>query len=310
MASVAIEGLDARIDRLSATSLRRVIEPDVEMVGGVAPGAVVAPELLSIAGLGVALTSQQLAKLSREEVASFLEIGLRFEAGLISAFTLQIATASDLTSPRVVYILHEIGEETRHSRLFIRLLRQLEPEARHPLDRPFFQRLEQLGMPAMIRRSALLLILILAGEEVTDLVQNRMGEHSDTDPFIVSVNRYHRQEEARHLAFARVILPEIWEGARGDDRVAVRHLAPRLIHLIFMMLVHPGVYRTVGLPGWSTWWAANRTQQRVALRHTATRPVLASLIDAGVLQRGRIPRAWRQLCGVDRVGQPLESPSL
>jgi hypothetical protein len=29
------------------------------------------------------------------------------------------------------------------------------------------------------------------------------------------------------------------------------------------------------------------------------------MVDAGVLKAGRIPRAWRRLCGVDRQGQPV-----
>ena len=45
-------------------------------------------------------------------------------------------------------------------------------------------------------------VLVLTGEEVPDLFQKLAGEHPDTDPFIRDVNRYHRAEEARHLAFA------------------------------------------------------------------------------------------------------------
>jgi hypothetical protein len=33
--------------------------------------------------------------------------------------------------------------------------------------------------------------------------------------------------------------------------------------------------------------------------------VLAAALDAGVIRRGRVPRAWRTLCGVDRHGEPV-----
>jgi hypothetical protein len=69
-------------------------------------------------------------------------------------------------------------------------------------------------------------------------------------------------------------------------------------------MVHPGVYGTVGPPGWSTWKAAKQTPARMALRYDSTRPVLAALLDTGVLQPGRLPRGWRSLCGVDAGGQP------
>ena len=50
---------------------------------------------------------------------------------------------------------------------------------------------------------------MLAGEEIPDLMQKLASEHPETDPLLAEVNRYHRQEEARHLAFARMRLPEL-----------------------------------------------------------------------------------------------------
>jgi hypothetical protein len=70
------------------------------------------------------------------------------------------------------------------------------------------------------------------------------------------------------------------------------------------MLVHPGVYATVGLPTWDTWKAVNRSPERVAVRHEATRPIVATLLAAGALKPGRVPKAWRNLAGVDRGGDP------
>jgi hypothetical protein len=273
---------DARIEKLSAASLLRVIEPDVDVPGEVGPGQLLAPSLLSVAGLDLDLTAEQQATLSREEIASIVDSGVRFEAVLMSGFALQLAGAPDLTDPRVVYALHEMGEETRHSRLFIRLLSQLRPVAKNPLDRPIFRRLQSFGIGLISRRPALLDTLVLAGEEIPDLLQ----------------------KEARHLAFARTVLPEHWASARWHDRFAVHRIAPVVIQGMFEMMVHPGVYRTVGLPGWKTWRAANRTPQRVALRHEAARSVLGALLNAGVMRAGHIPRGWRRLCGVDAAGVP------
>ncbi len=118
------------------------------------------------------------------------------------------------------------------------------------------------------------------------------------------MNRYHRQEEARHLGFARAVLPEVWAKANRFDRFLVRRVAPRIIRGMFDLMVQPGVYETVGLPAWPTWKAANRTPQRVALRHQATRPVLDALIAAGAVRPGRVNRLWRSLCGVDASARP------
>ena len=70
------------------------------------------------------------------------------------------------------------------------------------------------------------MFVVLTGEEIPDLFQKLASEHPDTDQFVRDVNKYHRQEEARHLAFARMILPELWEEAGFFDRMMVKHIAP------------------------------------------------------------------------------------
>jgi hypothetical protein len=73
------------------------------------------------------------------------------------------------------------------------------------------------------------------------------------------------------------------------------------------MMVHPGVYGTVGLPTWATWKAANQTAVRAELRRAAARPVLAAMVETGVFTPGRIPKGWRRLCGVNRRGTPVDA---
>jgi len=46
----------------------------------------------------------------------------------------QILGRRDLTDPRVTYLLHEMGEETRHLRLFVRLLLVLGAQ-NHVIDK-------------------------------------------------------------------------------------------------------------------------------------------------------------------------------
>lgn len=296
-----------RVARLSRASARAVCEPDERFDwSALGPGAPIPRELTSVAGLDLDLTDEQQARLAREEVASMLAAGIFFEAILNAGMSLQIAHRYEPTDARVTFLLHEIGEETRHSRAFIRLIEQLEPTAVDPLDTPVSRALVRWFTRLLIRQPALFTVFVLAGEEIPDLLQRLASEHPETDPLLAAVNRYHRQEEARHLAYARMVLPEVWADASAIERARVRHLAPRLIHLLFDTLVHPGVYATVGLPRFATWRAANRTPERVALRNQATRPILAALLDAGVMRPGRVPRGWQRLCGVDRRGLPRD----
>ena len=296
--------VSAKIDRLSTASAKRVIEPDTDLPGHIGPGQIIPDDLLSVAGLDLDLSDEQKAKLSREEVGSITTAGVIFEAVLEAGFALQITRSQDLTDPRITFLLHEIGEETRHQRMFIRMLEDLRPTAVHPLDKWSLRAIQRFVLARFIQRPALLYTLVLGGEEIPDLIQKKAAEHPGTDPFIQQVNRYHRQEEARHLSFARAVLPEVFADAGRVDRYLVRRVAPIVIGGMFDMLVHPGVYETVGLPGWDTWKAVRASKERIALRHEAVRPVLRALVDAGALTRGRIPRRWRELCGVDRMGEP------
>jgi hypothetical protein len=300
--------LDQRIARLSAASLTRILEPDTEVAGTVGDGQVLPDELLSIADLPKvlqSLTPAQKRTLSREEFASIVATGVRFESVLMAGFSMDILGRRDLTDPRVTYLLHEMGEETRHSRLFVRLLAQIRPQAKNPFDSPVLRLAERAVMPVIMSMPALFCLLVLSGEEVPDLMQKLAPEHPATDPMIKSVSKYHRQEEARHLAFARLLFPEQWAAAGPVERWVVRHVGSRVAIGMFDTIVHPGVYASVGLPTWGTWRAVNRSAGRTALRHRALRPLLTTLLHAGAFRPGLIPRGWRLAAGVDRHGRDL-----
>jgi P-aminobenzoate N-oxygenase AurF len=304
-----VAATDVRINRLNDVSARQLREPEDEFDWStLGRGRLLGDDLLSVAGLDLDLTEAQRVQLSREEVASMLASGIRFEAVLDAAFSLQLAFAQALDDPRHVYMLHEVGEETRHQRAFLRLREQIAPTAQNPFDKGNVRAVVNFMIRILVRSPAMFCVMLLAGEEIPDLLQKLATEHPDTDPLLRAVNKYHRAEEARHLAFARMILPEHWAAAGPLERARVRYLAPRQITMLFSAMVHPGVYRAIGLPGFATWKAVNRAPRRLALRYTATRPILETLVDAGVLRRGRIPRGWRDLCGVDRDGAPVTAP--
>jgi hypothetical protein len=296
---------DTKVERLNTASVKRVIEPEERFDwSSLGPGQLISDELLSTAGLDLELDAETRARLSRLEVASILSGGIRFEAVLMAGFSLQIAACDDLRDPRVTYMLHEVGEETRHSRAFARLLEEVGGNVRDPLMGGPLGKIARRISRVVITKPALLAVMILGGEEIPDLIQKLAAEHPETNPLIADVNRYHRMEEARHLAFARLTLPELYAEAGLVERRLIARLAPIAIGGMFEGLVHPGVYRAIGLPAWKTWRDVNRSPRRRALRHEATRPVLEALLDAGVYRPGRIPRGWRSLCGVDAHGRP------
>lgn len=75
----------------------------------------------------------------------------------------------------------------------------------------------------------------------------------------------------------------MWDEASAVERFRVLRVAPIGIRGLFDLFVHPGVYESIGLPGWKTWRAVRSLPTRVALRHAATRPIVAALRDAGAV---------------------------
>ena len=298
-------GRDRQLRRLSDLSVKRAIEPDTEFAWGtLGPERVMPDELLSIAGLDLDLDEGTRAQLSRLEVSSMLAAGIRFEAALNGILSHWIMRADRLDDPRFEYMLHEVGEETRHQRAFLRLRSELAADATNPLDGRLVRAFRDRMLRKAERERAFFAVLLLAGEEVPDRLQLLAAEHSDTDPLIRAVNKYHRAEEARHLSFARTLLVDAAPHATRAERRRIRRVAPFVIGGLYESMVHPGVYRSVGLPGLSTWRRAHRTPQRVAIRVAATRPILRDLLECGLLDAGRVPRAWQRLCAVDRHATP------
>src|SRR4051794_33315987 len=299
---------DSRIARLSHVSAKRVIEPDVEVRGDFGPGQILPDDLLLTAGLDLELTAQQKATLSREQVAAMLDGGIRLESVLLGGAGLLMSTWGDLTDPRITYLLHEVGEETRHSRLFQRMIGQLAPTARNPFHHGPGARVGAWLYRLTATHPLLFCVMVLAGEEYPDLVQRRAIEHPVSDDYLRRANPYHREEEARPLAFGRMLLPELWVKASRRERWMVRRVAPLLARLMVeTQLSHPGVYAVIGLPPRRTAWKVNHSSTQRALVAEAMRGVLKSLLIAAPQMRGRVPRGWRRLCQVDRRGVPLTS---
>ena len=137
-------------------------------------------------------------------------------------------------------------------------------------------------IPLLTSMPAMFCVAVLTGEEIPDLLpEARRASTLTPTPSSATVNRYHRQEEARHIAFARMILPELLEESelrRPDDGQA-RCASHRRWDV--RLDGEPRCLQGRGSPGWKTWLAANRTPQRLEIKHGALRPLLAAVIDAG-----------------------------
>lgn len=303
-----------QVERLITVSQNKVLEPE-EMFDW---AATTKGAPISLWGVTLAttkeygdkywneFTEEQRVALAREEIAAVLDMGVRMEAILNAGLSFWIAKERNLSDPKITYALHEMAEETRHSRAFIRMREQLGPVTDNPALSGLFGKFVR-GITGWVTvRPALLMIIGLAGEEIPDLFQKMSIESPETDEVLRAVSRYHRQEEARHISFARILLRDLWGGKVSlRDNLYMRYIMPRHIRLMFMGNIHPNVYKVVGLPTWSTWRKAESSDFRLGIQYDACRKVLNTLLEVGALQAGGIPRGWRKLCNVNQNGAAL-----
>ncbi|MFV8308981.1 AurF N-oxygenase family protein [Mycobacteroides chelonae] len=194
------------------------------------------------------LTREQRIEFGRQQLGSILILGIWFETAL-AVFLYHDLMVSPVTDSRTRYLLTEIGEETRHSTMFARLVDKMG-ERSSALDFrlprfmrgavPFFSSLVPVG-PAMYT-------VILMAEEVLDRLQREGMNDSALQPHARTAMRIHVIEEARHVAFAK---EEIVRGYREGgplDRFLTRIVAAGAAAVFPALgLANPRMYRAVGI---------------------------------------------------------------
>jgi hypothetical protein len=288
-ASAAPES-ERRAERLLRSTAARAYDPDLD-IDWEAPLVEGAPfmklERCSLYGteLWERMTEEQRLTLARHEAASVASVGLWFEHILIRMLA-KIAYDGDPTSPRVQYILAEIAEECRHSTMFARMIQRMGVPAYGVSPR--VHRLGRL-LPFLARGEAIWGATLL-GEEIPDRLQREMVEDDSLQPLMRMVNRIHIMEEARHIGFAREELAK--EVARTPRWVRPIRQA-LLAHSAFLVsrsLIHPEVYRSVGLDPKQTKKIALQNPYHQRTLRWAGEKVVATLDDAGLI--GRPGRHW------------------
>jgi para-aminobenzoate N-oxygenase AurF len=284
---------DVTAERLLDSSVRNSYQPDldVDWDAPLVEGKGFMPEeRVSLYGteLWQRLTPEQRLELAKHEIGSITSVGLWTEI-LLMQLLARYAADLDPRSPHTHYALTEIGDETRHAIMFGKGLTRLGLPAYGPprivrsLSK-FFGAV--IGGPAMFAS-------VLVVEETTDRLQRSMLDNDDIQPFIRMINRIHVVEEARHVRYAR---EELVRGMESLSRSALelhRFVTAVVAYTVVDIMVHPGVYKSVGLDP--------RQAREVALanpHHHETRRWLAEKITAFLDEVGMIggpsKRLWRK----------------
>jgi hypothetical protein len=164
------------------------------------------PELISLYGTPTwdAMDDAQRLRLSRFEIGNFFSLVLQGERPLVQGLIHRIhskSTTWDITD----YLHHFVDEENKHMVMFGEFCRRyvgkVYPEKKIALPRKY----------ALGEEDIVFFCKVMVVEEYGDYYNVAIERDERVDPLVREVNRVHHVDEARHLAFGRRYLAEIFE---------------------------------------------------------------------------------------------------
>ena len=234
-------------ERLLRSTAARAYDPDVD-IDWSAPLArdkqYLLPHRCSLYGTSLyeQLSPEQRIELGKHEAVSVASTGIFLEAVLMRMLT-RVAYNGDPMSGHVQYALAELGEETRHTIMFAKMIDRLGTPCYLP--------------PLAIRRLARVLSAvahgpslwgaILIGEEVIDRFQREIVDDESIQPLIRMICRIHITEEARHVGFARTELTASVARMPRFELPFHRLTLARTAFILSRIMINPRVYQAVGL---------------------------------------------------------------
>jgi len=234
------------------------------------------------------LSPEQRIELGKHEVVSVASTGIFLESVLMRLLA-RVAYTGDPMSRQVQYALAELGEETRHTIMFAKMIERLGTPCYLP-PKP----IRRLGrILSAIATGPSLWGAILIGEEIIDRLQREIVDDASIQPLIRMISRIHIVEEARHVGFARA---ELVGSLTRMPRLALayhRLALARTAFIVTRIMINPRVYQAVGLnPRQARRAALENPYYQETLRYGGEK-LVAFLTQAGLIGRpGRY--LWRK----------------
>jgi hypothetical protein len=234
------------------------------------------------------LSPEQRIELGKHEIVSVAATGIFLESVLMRMLT-KLAYWGDPVTRETQYVLAELGEETRHTTMFGRMIERLGTPRYGP-PRPILR----LGwLLTALARGPSLWGAILIGEEIVDRLQREIVNDPSIQPLIRMVSRIHIVEEARHVGFARAELVASVARMPRYARPYHRFMLARTAFIVSRLMISPQVYKAVGLdPRAARRAALANPYYRETLRYGGEK-LVAFLTEQGLIGRPGL-LLWRR----------------
>jgi len=204
------------------------------------------PELISIFGTPVweALSEEQRRRLSQFEIGNFFSLVLQGERPLVQGLVHRLylrSSGREITD----YLHHFVDEENKHMVMFgefcNRYIGKIYPEKKISLARDYAKGEEEVSF----------FCKVMVVEELGDFYNVLIERDERVEPLVRELNRVHHVDEARHLAFGRLHLAELF--ARYSPEWSAETLAGFRSWLVEYLraswgdFYNPTMYRDAGL---------------------------------------------------------------
>ena len=169
------------------------------------------PELCSLHGTDVwaQLDEVQQKRLSHYELGNFFSLVLQGERPLVQGLVDRLYSKKN-TKEITEYLHHFVDEENKHMVMFgefcNRYIGKVYPEKKISLPREYAKGEEEVAF----------FCKVMVVEELGDYYNVVIEKDERIEPVVRQLNRVHHRDEARHLAFGRLYLAELFERYRAD----------------------------------------------------------------------------------------------
>jgi len=245
------------------------------------------PDMVSLYGTSLwdEMTREQQVKLSLHEASSALATGIWFE-NLLSFKLMDYLINVSPHDPHFYWMQTEVADECRHSMMFGEVIKR----ANVPWYKPRFANLFGFFTKYLTPKVSMILGT-LAAEDVTDYLNKRITQDKECHPAMRELSRIHIVEEARHLGYAKQWLKENWPNLGPIRRAMAKRDALMSTSIILWQLVHPDIYRNVGLPPEAA-AIAKSNPHRARIRREMSQGLVDFLSEIEIIDDKIAPR-WR-----------------
>ena len=204
------------------------------------------PELISIYGTAAydALDEAQRRRLALYELGNFFSLVLQGERPLVQGLVHRLYSKSN-SQEITEYLHHFVDEENKHMVMFgefcHRYIGKVYPEKKISLPREYAKGEEEVAF----------FCKVMVVEELGDYYNLAIEKDERVDPLVREINKVHHIDEARHLAFGRLYLQELFERYRGgwssEQTASLRGWLAEYLRASWGDYYNPTMYRDAGL---------------------------------------------------------------